>query len=253
MCHESWTGGGDSFAGSTAISIPVGDGERMPGWTFAPDRPALGAVLLAPDIYGPSPFYAELTRRLAGAGFTATLVDYFFREGPLAETTREAAFARRTRFDEQRALRDLYAALDRVGGGRPRVGVVGFCLAGQFALDLAAERDDMVTVGFYPFPEGVGGEVQNPAPRPLDLVERIRGPVLAMWGSADYIPLTVIDRFATAMHAAGADYQSHIYEGAGHGFLQGLVEDRADSDIARDAWETALRFLGAIAASGRLS
>jgi carboxymethylenebutenolidase len=253
MCHESWTGGGDPFAGSTAIKVPLETGEHMPGWSFAPDRSTLGTVLLAPDIYGPSPFYAELTRRLAGAGFTATLVDYFFREGPLVEVTREAAFARRARFDEQRALRDLHAAIEMVRGGCTRVGVIGFCLAGQFALDLAAERDDLVTVGFYPFPEGVGGEVQNPAPHPIDLVDRIRGPVLAMWGSADYIPLTVIDRFGKAMHASGADYQAQIYEGAGHGFLQGLVEDRADSDVARNAWNTALRFLGHIGASGPTS
>ena len=154
-------------------------------------------MLLVPDIYGPSPFYAELTRRLAGAGFAATLVDYFFREGPLVEVTREVAFARRSRFDERRALRDLHAA--------------------------------------------------------IDLVDRIRGPVLAMWGSADYIPPTVIDRFGKAMDAAGADYRSRIYDGAGHGFLQGLVEDRADSDIARDAWETALRFLSDTGLDGRTS
>jgi carboxymethylenebutenolidase len=253
MCHESWTGGDDPFAGSTAIKIPVEGGEHLPGWTFAPHGPARGAVLLVPDIYGPSPFYAELTRRLAGAGFAATLVDYFFREGPLVEVTREAAFARRSRFDERRALRDLHAAIDLVGAGRTRVGVVGFCLAGQFALDLAAEREDLATVGFYAFPEGVGGEVRNPAPLPIDLVDRIRGPVLAMWGSADYIPPTVIDRFGKAMDAAGADYRSRIYDGAGHGFLQGLVEDRADSDIARDAWETALRFLSDTGLDGRTS
>jgi carboxymethylenebutenolidase len=55
------------------------------------------------------------------------------------------------------------------------------------------------------------------------------------------------------MHASGADYQAQIYEGAGHGFLQGLVEDRADSDVARNAWNTALRFLGHIGASGPTS
>jgi carboxymethylenebutenolidase len=253
MCHQSWEGGGDPFGGSTAIGIPVEAGECMPGWTFAPGGPDRGAVVLVPDIFGPSPFYAELTRRLAGAGFTATLVDYFFREGPLVEVAREAAFARRSQLDEQRALRDLHAAIDLVGAGRPRVGVVGFCLAGQFALDLAAERADLATVGFYPFPEGIAGEVQNPAPRPVDLVERIRGPVLAMWGSADYIPLSVIEGFETAMRAAGADYRQRVYDGAGHGFLQGLVENRADSDIARDAWETTVRFLSSTELTGRTS
>lgn len=253
MCHQSWESNDDPYTGSTSIEVTVEAGERMPGWSFAPRGPDRGAVLLAPDIFGPSPFYAELTRRFAEAGFTATLIDYFFREGPLAEVSREAAFARRSQFDEQRALRDLHAAVDLVGTGRSRVGVVGFCLAGQFALDLAAERSDLATVGFYPFPEGVGGEVQNPAPRPIDLVDRIHGPVLAMWGSADYIPQSVINAFRTAMHAAGVDYRPHVFDGAGHGFLQGLVENRADSEIAREAWDTAMRFLSEAELTGRTS
>jgi hypothetical protein len=31
MCHESWTGGGDPFAGSTAIKVPLETGEHVPG------------------------------------------------------------------------------------------------------------------------------------------------------------------------------------------------------------------------------
>lgn len=245
MCHEQWTGAGDPMRGGVRVSFAVEDGASMPGWTFEPDRPSRGVCLVVPDIYGPSPFYAEVSRLLAAEGFTATLVDYFFREGPLPEPTREAAFARRAGLDECRALRDLSAAIDQVGAQPARTGLIGFCLAGQFVLDLCAERQDLVAVCFYPFPEGVSGEVAVPAPRPIDLAGEITGPVIAFWGTRDYIPLAVIARFDKAMRAAGVDYTQRLYEGAGHSFLQGLVEDRADSDAARDAWQETLRFLDA--------
>lgn len=82
-----------------------------------------------------------------------------------------------------------------------------------------------------------------PAPRPIDLADRIAGPILAFWGTQDYIPLDVIGRFEKAMSDAGTDYVQRLYEGAGHSFLQGLVEDRPDSGAARDAWANTLQFL----------
>lgn len=245
MCHEHWSGDGDAMRGGTPVTIPVEDGRGMPGWTFHPGGTQRGRCVVAPDIYGPSPFYAEVCRLLAAEGFAATLVDYFFREGQLSEVTREAAFARRAGLDEQRALRDLSAAIDHVGADQTRTGLVGFCLAGQFALDLCAQRRDLATVCFYPFPEGVDGEVAVPAPRPIDLADEIRGPILAMWGTHDYIPLDVIARFEKAMRETGVDYTQRLYEGAGHSFLQGLVEERPDSAAANASWQEALRFLNA--------
>ncbi|GAA3742024.1 dienelactone hydrolase family protein [Salinactinospora qingdaonensis] len=252
MCHENWTGA-DPFHSATPIAVDVEDGARMPGWSFEPEGPSRGVCLVVPDIYGPSPFYAELSRMLADTGVTAILVDYFFREGSLPEVTREAAFERRAALDERRTLRDLSTAIDHLGARPGRTGVIGFCLAGQFALDLCAERDDLATVCFYAFPEGVQGDVAVPAPRPIDLADEITGPILAFWGTRDYIPLSVISRFEKAMRTAGVDYEQHLYEGAGHSFLQGLVEDRDDSVAAHDAWQKTLRFLHAAELTGPAS
>ncbi|SFC19631.1 dienelactone hydrolase family protein [Streptomyces aidingensis] len=270
MCHERWSGGAeDARRYATPVALATEDGREMPGWTFRPFGPpgdgsgggsgdgsgagGRGTCLVVPDIYGPSPFYAELARLLAAEGYTATLVDYFFREGPLAERTREAAFRRRAGLDERRALRDLSAAVGRLGAGAPRTAVIGFCLAGQFALDLAAMRRDLATVSFYGFPEGVSGEVAVAAPRPVDLAGEITGPVLACWGTRDYIPLPVIQRFEKAMRDAGTDYTQLLLDGAGHGFLQGLVEEREDSAAARRAWLETLDFLAGAGLTGRAS
>ena len=104
-------------------------------------------------------------------------------------------------------------------------------------------RPDLATVTFYGFPEGPGGPVAGRAPRPIDIASLFQGPILSFWGDQDNIPMELVDRFGAEAARHGADYRYQVYPGAGHGFLQGLVEERADSESAQDAWKQTLAFL----------
>ena len=247
MCHASWAPRGRAHATVDEVGIDV-EGGQLPAWVHAPPEsvPAIGACVLATDIYGPVPFYREVARRLAEAGVATALVDLLFREGPLPEVTREAAFARRGRMDERRALADSHAAVEHMAvqaGGGP-VAYLGFCLGGMLALDLAAERDDIVAISFYGFPEGIQPQVAAPAPRPIDVVGDVVAPVLAHWPDLDHIvDPAAAARYDAAMVEHGRDYTSHHYPDAGHSFLQGIVEDRDDSAAAHLAWDRTLDFL----------
>src|SRR6266508_3789571 len=91
------------------IAIPLANGEQMPGLLALPEADSGGpspAVLVMCDIFGRGSFYENLARRLAQAGFVAYAPEQFFREGPLAEQTLDAARARRERFDEKRNHED---------------------------------------------------------------------------------------------------------------------------------------------------
>jgi carboxymethylenebutenolidase len=147
--------------------------------------------------------------------------------------------------DENGCLRDIGAVIDQLPGRQPgtRIALIGFCLSGTYAYDLTAVRSDLATVTFYGFPEGPGGPVADRAPRPIDIASRFRGPILSFWGDRDNIPMELVDRFGAEAARHGADYRYQVYPGAGHGFLQGLVEERADSGSARDAWKQTLAFL----------
>ncbi len=247
MCHEKWKPAiADGAPDVRECSFTVSDGREMPGWRYG-SEPSRGVCLVLPDIFGPSPFYHRVAALMAEEGYETVLADYFFRQGPIAEITREAAFARRASMNENLCLRDISDVVDQlaVEHRADRIGLLGFCLSGTFALDLTSMRDDLATVAFYAFPEGPGGPVVSAAPKPIEIARRLKGPITAFWGDQDHIPMSLVERFGVEVARHGVDYRQHVYEGAGHGFLQGLVEERNDSDAAYDAWNRTVKFLAA--------
>jgi carboxymethylenebutenolidase len=172
------------------------------------------------DIWGANDFYRDLARRLAGEGFAVLLPDLFFRQGPLPEQTREQAFTRRAKMDQQLAVDDLAAAVtwlsthDACSGA---VGLVGFCMGGTFVF-LAAARDlDLsAVVAYYGFPAGTEGWPL----KPLDEADRVRLPLLAFWGDQDAgVGMDNVQRYDDALTGAGAEHEFVIYPGLPHGFL----------------------------------
>src|SRR5204862_8045113 len=142
------------------------------------------AVLVINDIFGRSPFYEHTSRRLAQAGFVAATPEFFFREGPLPEPTRDAAMARAKRLDFSGLVDDMSAAIDWLRT-RPEtnsaVGTIGFCMGGTIVLLLAARRRDIAaSVCYYGFP----ADMRAPA-RPIDLAAQMKGPILGLWGDQE--------------------------------------------------------------------
>jgi carboxymethylenebutenolidase len=244
MCHEVLTApvqGGDGLAES-AVTIPSGEIE-VPATLVEPEnRPAPGVVIVH-DIWGANAFYQDVARRLAGEGFTVLLPDFFVREGPLPEPERAAAMARRERMDQATALRDIEAAirwLRDYPSTSGRVGAIGFCMGGTLVLLAATEENapDGV-VGYYGFPAGHGGWPR----RPLDEVDRLRVPVLGLWGDQDHgVGMEHVEAFRQSAAEAERDVETVIYPGLPHGFL--TFDPLADHVVqAADSWSRTVVFL----------
>ena len=134
-----------------AVSIPA-PGGALPGYVAAPpgDGPWPGVVVLH-DLAGMSRDLRNQADWLAGSGYLAVAPDLF------RGNRRPTCMIRMIR-ETRRGDGPTFADIQRVGhwlAGRPdctgRVGVIGFCLGGGFALLLAADaRFDAASVNYGP-------------------------------------------------------------------------------------------------------
>jgi len=238
MCHPEIPAGQPvPEVRAREVTLTVSNGESMTAMLAEPDGRPRGAVLVINDVFGRSPFYENLARRLAVAGFTALDPEYFFRQGPLAEQTREAAFERRSHLDPARAVADLDATLDwlRDTTGFERLGSVGFCMGGTFVLQLAARRQDLASVCFYGFPGQLSEEDRS----------AVSGPLLGFWGDQDAgVGMDNVERLRGELEARGVEHQFTVYPGLGHGFMKasGLEPGGEGYDQACEAWTRTLDF-----------
>jgi carboxymethylenebutenolidase len=217
----------------------------MPVFRAEPSIASRGNVIIIHDVYGAGQFYQDLARRLASEGYTAWLPNLFFRQGELAERTREAAFARRERWSTAQAVDDLAQTVDFVGQqGTGRIGTVGFCLGGTLVM-LTSARDSRIDAGviYYGFPANV---VDDRGERfaPLEEVERVRSPLLGFWGDQDHgVGMENVERYRAALQAAGKRFDFTIYPGLPHGFLT-FHDASPNFDGSHDSWRQVMTYFG---------
>jgi len=184
MCHPEVPEGTTPPDVRTEEATIAVSGGAMPTFVALPERTPAPAVLVVNDVFGRSPFYELIARRLAQAGFLAATPEFFFREGALQEPTRDAAMARAKRLDFSRTVDDMSAAIDWLRGRddtTDRVGTIGFCMGGTIVLLLAARRADVAaSVCYYGFPADA-----RTSARPIDLAAKMKGPILGLWGDQD--------------------------------------------------------------------
>ncbi len=243
MCHPS--AGQYAHFSEQLLELPGSD-RPIPtyayGYTAGEAKPA---VVIYHDVFGATPFYRDMARRLAEEGFAAFLPDLFCREEPLPEATMNAAIARVRQHDQGRALQDLAAIINVLNAEGRKVGVVGFCMGGRQAL-FAASRIPAVqaSVVYYggpvntrPMPGGVGS--------PIDEVAQVQAPILGFFGDSDPgIPVETVHAYEKAAHEHGKDVSFTIYPGAGHAFMTFDSAGESPQAVAsRESWARALAFL----------
>ena len=253
MCHPDFPAGRIALLAATdLLEVELPSGERMPLEVVAAEPrtesssagDSTPSVVVIADIFGPSDFYRDLCARLSARGLRAVMPDFFFRQGPLEERTFEHALERRGRFDEAGALEDLRAAIAFARGGSARVGVLGFCMGGTFALDLAALEPDLAVVAYYGFPVPQP-TIASPPPAPLNLAAQMSGSILALWGDEDAaVGMENVAAFVEAMADSPAEFEHRIYPGLGHAFLaQADLDDPDAEDDPSASWRLAVDHL----------
>ena len=227
-CRVPLPGGGSLRA---AIARPPGEGPHP-------------ALLVLHETFGLNDDIRRITATLADRGYVALAPDLFSHGNRLACLTRvlvDAAFAA-----DHGTLADLDAALehlrDQPDADGERVGVIGFCMGGGFALAVAARGGVRVAAANY-----------GPVPKDRGALAGAC-PIVASYGGADRVYGSHADRLEAHLRALGIDHDVKRYDGVGHSFLSfdnlpawsrrlpSPLAPGYDPEAAADAWDRIHRF-----------
>ena len=181
--------------------------------------------------------------RFAEEGYTAIAPDLYAggRPGCVVAVIRSLLREEGQGFDVIDAARSHLAADDQVDADR--IGVVGFCMGGGFALIAAADQAFAVAAPFY-------GAVPRRAERLREVC-----PLIAQYGARDTAFASHARRLTAHLAAQDVDHEVVMHDGVGHSFMndhQDLFFRVApylpplyagyDEATEADAWQRLLHF-----------
>jgi len=220
------------------VGTVSGGSRQLRGYLARPDGdgPWPGVVVLH-EAFGLNDVVRRQTDRMAAAGYLALAPDlYSDGGGPrcLLATFRAMYSGR------GRAIADIDATREHLAGQADctgRVGVLGFCMGGGFAL-VTANR-------------GFAAAAPNYGPPPRHLAEALTGacPVVASYGGRDVLIPGAGGRVRRTLERLGIEHDYKEYPGVGHSFLndrslgaaplqsvQRIASVGPDPEAAADAW-----------------
>jgi carboxymethylenebutenolidase len=220
--------------------VPTPDGD-MTGYVWRPAAGSGPGVLLLQEIFGVSGYIQRRAADLAAAGYVVLAPELYWRldRQRVDESAPDAidqAMALAGRLEWDTAITDSVTAFDHLGameGVRGTPALLGFCLGGGLAFNVAAETEPTALVSYY------GSSI----PQLLELADRVTCPSLHHFGTADdYLNSDVVRTIADTVTAGGRPARVELYDGANHAF------DNDDfhlfhPDASRRAWTTTLEFL----------
>ncbi|MBL0076999.1 MAG: dienelactone hydrolase family protein [Rhodocyclaceae bacterium] len=205
------------------IKVPVADGE-MVAYRAAPvNAKNTSVVLVVSEIFGAHEYIRDVCRRFAKLGYIAIAPELFARYGdPRSYTSIPDLFANVvSKADDAVVMSDLDACVawaGKNGGDTAKLAITGFCWGGRITWLYTAHNPKVAAaVAWYGKLDGNPTKLQ-PA-YPIDLVAKIKTPVLGLYGAADQgIPLSDVDAMRQALEKQGSKSQIHVYDGVGHAF-----------------------------------
>lgn len=228
---------------TVATSLNV-DGSPMPVSIAAPVQPgAYPGVLVCHHREGVDDFTRYVLVRLAETGFVALAPNFYHRRPP-----DEDPVASMKHLDDGELVRDIAAAV-AVMRAMPsirhdRIATVGHCLGGRTSF-LGLVHNPALGVGAMLYHGNIFEARGGGLPAPFDLTDRIRGPLLGLFGKDDVNPSPAqVERLAQELARLGIRHEFHSYDGAGHAFQDFHNPRLYRQPAADDAWRRLLEFLG---------
>jgi carboxymethylenebutenolidase len=217
------------------VSVPRKRASAPPMQAFfaAPAGPGpFPGVVVIHEIFGLNENIRAIAGRFANQGYAALAIDLFSGANRIICMAR-IFYGLLVRPLNNGTVGDLQTALDFLGAfsevDRTRLGAIGFCMGGSYALQLACTVDGLRAASvFYG---------QNP--RPLEAVARAC-PIVGSYPGQDFTA-NAARKLEPMLERYHVPYDIKIYPGARHSFFN---DERASyqAEAAADAWQRTLAF-----------
>ncbi len=222
------------------VTFPAADGHPMRAAMAIPaDGAAHAGVIVIHEIFGLNDDIRRIAGRIADLGYAALAPDLFDAPGPrlicIARTMAALRSGRGRPFDDLEGARAFLQKQQGVDASR--IGAIGFCMGGGFALLWAVRAPLGATAVFY-------GDVPRKS-------EELRGvcPVVAGYGERDKMFAGQGHRLERLLTELGVEHDVKIYPEAGHSFMNrnkgvlatlgawGPLKVGYNPEAAEDSWK----------------
>ncbi|HEX4294354.1 MAG TPA: dienelactone hydrolase family protein [Rhizomicrobium sp.] len=223
------------------ISISGSDG-AFAGYLAAPTSGRGAGVVVIQEIFGVNQVMRDIADDLASHGYFALVPDLFWRLEPGVQLTDKTdaewkrAFDLMGRFDPDKGVADIQAAIDTLRGRdgcTGKVGAVGYCLGGLLAYLTAARTNADACVGYY------GVNIQDKLAEAASIKKPL---MLHIAGKDQFTPPEAQKKMIDGL-SPNPLVALHVYPEMDHAFARvgGAHYDKACADLANGRTSTFFR------------
>jgi carboxymethylenebutenolidase len=189
-------------------------------------------VVVIHEIFGLNENIKDIARRFAGEGYVALAVDLFAGSNRTVCMFRFMSGLFLNSLNH-RGIQDLKAALTYLskqpGVDSSRIGAIGFCMGGSFAIAWASTDERLKAIApFY-----------GANPRPLEAVARLC-PVVGSYPDNDFTTQQG-QKLDIALDGYNIPHDIKIYPGTKHSFFNDQRKNY-DANASQDSWQRVLTF-----------
>ena len=203
-------------------------------------------VLVVQEIFRLHEHIKDVCRRLAKLGYCAVAPSLYERQGDVTKLqTIEEVRPIVAKVPDAQVMSDLDATVDwaaKSGAADPaKLAITGFCWGGRIVWLYAAHNPNL-KAGVAWYGRLVGDKTANAPAHPVDLAQKIKAPILGLYGGQDAgIPVATTEQMQQAL-GPGTPSTFQVYPDAPHAFFADYRPSYREA-AAKDGWQRFLDWL----------